>query len=379
MDNKVILFDKNVNRYRRFADECAERDDFFGTLRFLTSAKNIAPDNLDVITDFADAYADMGLLEISNRYWFKYLDKAPKDRVAVAYEELAINFFYMDNFWASSYYFHQKLATDGFISKEGLSQEIIDFFSGEEHKKGSYKIVYPFDRADYSYEVKKAKHLIAVGAFDESAKILSSIPKECLDEETFGDLAVCLFMCDDLNQSEEVSRLCLTMHGENVTAFCNLSTVYDMREDFDNSDYYYQKALSCRTGDKGEAYKIATCAIEREDHLTVCECLKTILKERPYELNMRFFYGLCLANLKNYRAAVEQLKIAHSLDPDDFSVEYYLNYVTKMSESGADEENLTPFKYVKDVPEEIAKKWKKKIRALIKTPEKISSALKKPK
>lgn len=377
MENKVILFDKNVNRYRKFAEACADKEDFFGTLRYLTSAKSLAPDNLDVIMDLADAYADMGLLEVSNRYWFKYIDKAPKERVAVAYEEIAINFFYMDNFWASSYYFHQKLATDGFISKEGLSQDIIDFFSGEEHKKGSYKIAYPFDKADYSYDIKKAKHAIAIGAFEEGAKILSNIPKECMDEEAFGDLAVCYFMSDDLDASENASRDSLKIHGENVTAFCNLSTVYDMREDFDNSDFYYKKALSCRKGEKGEAYKIATCAIEREDHITVCDCLKTILNERPYEQSMRFFYGLCLANLKNYQAAAEQLKIAHSLDPEDFTVEFYFNYISKMSESGTDEENLTPFKYVKEIPEEIAKKWKGKIRALVKSPEKAFSALKK--
>ena len=94
----------------------------------LLSARNIDPENLGVITDIADLYADTGLLELSNKFWFLYLNKAPKEKRALAYEELAINYFYLENFWASSYYFHQKLSVDGFISKEGLSQEIIDFF-----------------------------------------------------------------------------------------------------------------------------------------------------------------------------------------------------------------------------------------------------------
>ena len=108
MEENLLLFDKSVSRYRKLADECSEREDFLGALRYLTSAKNIDPKDLGVIMDIADAYADAGLLELSNKYWFLYLDSAPKDKVAVAYEELAINYFYMDNFWASSYYFHKK-------------------------------------------------------------------------------------------------------------------------------------------------------------------------------------------------------------------------------------------------------------------------------
>ena len=377
MSEKILLFDKPISRYRKLAEECAKKEDFAGAIRFLTSAKNIDPFDLNVLADLADNYADAGLLENSNKQWFKYLDKAPKEKVSVAYEELAINYFYLDNFWASSYYFHKKLEIDGFISKEGLSQEIIDFFSGEEHKKGSYKIAYPFDRADYSYEIKKAKHCISVGMFDEGAKILQSVPFECLDEDGFGDLSVCLFMNDDLDGAEEVCRQSLKMHGDNVTAFCNLSTVYDMKEDFDNSDFYYRKALACKKGDKGEAYKIATCAIEREDHEMLLECLKAILDERPYELNMLFFNGLCYANTGKIERAREQLKFALALDPEDSVIKFYYDYVKEIFETGADKDNLLPFKYVKELPEQVIKKYKKSLKELIKNPEKMAYKVKK--
>ena len=377
MEEKVLLFDKNIERFRTLADERAEKEDFLGALKFLLSARNIDPENLGIISDIADLYADTGLLELSNKFWFLYLNKAPKEKRALAYEELAINYFYLENFWASSYYFHQKLSVDGFISKEGLSQEIIDFFSGEELKKGSYKIVYPFDRADFSYELKKAKHYITIGAFSESEKVLKSIPKECLDEEALGDLAVSLFMEDDLIGAEEVCRESLTRYGENVTAFCNLSTIYDMREDFDNSDYYYQKALNCKKGDKGESYKIATCAIEREDHRTACDCLKNILEDRPYELSMRFFYGLAFANLGNFERAEEELKTAYTLDPEDLTVKYYLEYVMDINNGKGDYLNLAPFKYVKELPEKVFEERKKRIKELLKTPEKFSSIVKK--
>ena len=374
--DRVLPFDKNVTRYRRLADKRSEKEDFSGALAFLTSAKSIDC-SLDVLVDIADTYADMGALELSNKYWFKYIDKAPKEKVAMAYEELAINYFYMDNFWASSYYFHQKLSVDGFIAKEGLSQEIIDFFSGEEYHKLSYRIVYPVERADFDYEYKLAKHAMAVGAFDEGAKILSKVPFSVITEEYAGDLAVCYFMTERLDEAERVSRKSLEVHGENVTAFCNLSTVYDMREDFDNSEYYYRKALTCAKGEKSEAYKLATCAIEREDHAVAADCLKKILDDRPYELSMRFFYGLALANLKSFERAEKELKCAYALNPDDIVVKYYYDYVRRLAEQNSDKDDLMPFKYVKEIPEKIAKKWARIIDDTSQTPERAEAALKK--
>ena len=377
MENKVLQFDKSVDRYLKLSDNKIKEKDFLSALSFLFSAYKIDSENLEVITALADLYANMNLMEISNKYWFIYLDKAPKEQLAIAYEELAINYFYLDNFWSSSYYFHKKLSVDGFISKEGLSQEIIDFFSGEELKKTAYRVVYPPERANYSYEIKKAKHFIAVGGFSEGALELSKIPLEQMDEETLGELAVCYFMSDDLDKAEEVCRYSLKKHGDNITAFCHLSTIYDMKEDFDNSEFYYQKALALRTGDKGESYKIATCAIERQDHENVCKCIEKILEERPYEYAMRFFYALSLANLKDYERAEKELKKAYLIDPSDQAIKFYLDYITGLKNEGSDYLDLMPFNYIKDMLEKVVNDFKKKVSSLIKHPDRIYSALKK--
>jgi tetratricopeptide (TPR) repeat protein len=365
-----------VSRYRRLADERSDKNDFSSALAFLHSAKQI-DFNLDVIVDIADAYADMGNLELSNKFWFLYLDRAPKDKVALAYEELAINFFYLDNYWAASYYFHQKLSVDGYISKDGLSQEIIDFFSGEEQRKTAYRIVYPREKANFDYEIKKAKHFMAISEFAEAEKSYSKIPKDCMSEETLGDYSICLFMSEKFDDAEQICRYSLEKYGESVTAYCNLSTIYDMKEDFSNSEYYYQKALEQRKSENSESYRIATCAIEREDHQTAADCLKDILDDRPYEISMRYFYGLALANLGNYTHAVKELKEASFLNPDDFVVDFYLGYVLSLEKGESDKLNLLPFKYVKELPECIVKDYEKQIRSLASSPEKVALAIKK--
>ena len=141
---KIIQFEKTPERNKNLARERVKKEDYLGALSILLSTEKPL---YDTYAEIADVYADMGLLELSNEYWFKYIDCAPKDKVAVAYEELAINYFYLENLWASGYYFHQKISVDGFISKEGLDQEIIDFFSGEDYKKHAYRIAYPKDNA----------------------------------------------------------------------------------------------------------------------------------------------------------------------------------------------------------------------------------------
>lgn len=377
METKVLQFDKSVDRYIKFSKEKSAQEDFVGALNFLFSAKSIEPDNTLVLALIADVYADMNLFELSNQYWFEYIDKSAKEKHAVAFEELAINYFYLDNFWASSYYFHKKLDIDGYISKEGLSQEIIDFFSGEELKKTAYRIVYPFERANYDYEIKRAKHAITLGLFEEGIKYLSRIPQQRLDEENAGNLAMCYFITDQYDKAEEVCRLSIKNHGPNITAYSHLSTIYGMKEDVDNSDFYYQKALSLRKGEQGEAYKIATCAFEREDHQNVLTSLEEIIKERPFEYTMRFFYGLALANVRNYQGATEQLKQVVLIEPNDMVIKFYLEYIEKLAVDGNDFLNLLPFNYVKEIPEQVTKEWRKKIKFLVKNPDKISSALKK--
>lgn len=368
--------DKSAERYKKLADARAEKDDLLGALALLYSVKD-ERNSHQILVRIADVYADMGLLDLSNRFWYKYMFYAPKEKVSTAYEDLAINYFYMDNLLASGYYFHKKLSVDGYISQEGIDKEVLDFFSGEEYKRHAYRIVYPYDKADFTLDVKNGKRAIALGAFEEAVKILSSIPEQCRDEEVSGDLTVAFFMCDDLDGAEKECRSSLKRHGETVTAYCNLSTVYDMRKDYENSEYYYHKALDCKKGAKGEAYKIATCSIERQDHETAKRCLETILSERPYEISMRFFYGVALLNLGEYEKAVQAFKMAYRTDPNDFVIKYYLDFAIKIFRGGEDKEKLLPLSYEKEIPHKIATKYYKEIKELAKSTDKSVLAMRK--
>ncbi len=374
MERGVLRFEKDESRYIRLADERMQKDDLPGALGFLFNALALNR-SAQTLMDIADVYAQMELYELSNKYWFYYMEKAPKDKVSIAYEELAINFFYMDDYLSSSFYFHQKLSADGFLSKDGVDKEIIEFFSGEEFKNNAYYIAYPFDKADYSYTVKRAKRALSGGNYLEAIKLYEKIPIECHDEESLGDLSICYLMNDDADKSASVARESIAFLGENVTAYCNLSNVYDFKEDYEKSEYYYQQALSLVNGDKNEELKLATCAIERSDHKTVKECLKKILDERKYDTTMQFFYGLSLLNTGDFEGGRACLSAVYRLDVTDKVFKFYAEYANKLCCGGGRE--YLPIKYVKSFPESVVKDYENKLSKLISVANKSGVSLKK--
>ncbi len=372
---KIIQFEKNEDRYVRLADVSIEKEDYVSALGFLFNALSLNR-SAETLMDIADVYAQMGLYELSNKYWFFYMEKAQKEKVSIAYEELAINFFYMDDFLTSSFYFHQKLTVDGYLSKDGLDQEIIEFFSGEEFKKNAYYIAYPFEKADYSFMAKRAKRALSSGNFLEAIKLYEKIPVECRDEEISGDLSVSYLMNDQPDKSASVARDWLAKNGDNVTSYCNLSNVYDFKEDYEKSEYYYKKALSSAKGDKNEEFKLATCAIERGDHDVVKKCLKKIISERPFDTTMRFFYGVSQLNTGDIEGGCQSISTAYRIDPSDKIFKFFAEYSLKLCQ-GKKVENYSPIKYLKCLPESVEENYKKKLLELTSNPNKISFALKK--
>ena len=129
MESKVVKFEPTIKNYLFLADRCYDRGSVSDALCYLFKAETIAPDSPEVLSAIADAYADLDMLELSNQYWYYYIDCASKEKQSVAFEEMAVNYFYMNRVFASGYWFHQKLARDGFISPELLDPEISAFFS----------------------------------------------------------------------------------------------------------------------------------------------------------------------------------------------------------------------------------------------------------
>lgn len=363
MESRVIKFETGADTYRRLAGALADDDKFTEALGLLFSALKKFPKDGGVITDIGDIYADMSLWELSNKFWFYYLATQPKEKAGVAYEELGINYFYLDNLFAAGYYFHLKLATDGSFSREDFGDEINDFLNNVQNDLKEFRIVYPYERADYSLNKKLAKKAYALGDYDAASAVYSAIPHQCLTEDDGGELAVSLFMCGDDDEVLKVCKNSLIDHGENLTAYCNLCALYNARGDADKSAYYYKKALSLRKFDKDEPYKLIPCALEQHDHDTAIRCIEDILADRPSDPWMLLFYGFALANVGRFTKAAEQFNAAYRVAPYIRPLGFYAEYFRNAAKGEfSDDKKLLPLEYVRGYQPKTVNRFKRIIK-----------------
>ncbi len=377
MEDKVLAFTKNVKTYRELAKRSMIKGDYEKAFGFLFSALSICKNPYEIYGDLADAYSETEQFEKATEYWFKYIDRAPEDKVSIAYEELAVNFFYQDKIFEAGYYFHKKILTDGFVSIEGLGEEIAEVLNYSGFDKGAYHIAYPYDRADYSYEKKLAKRSFGLGDYNSATKLFDKIPSECMEADAFGEKAVAHFLQGDDEKTLESCRESIRVNGENLIVYCNLSTYYFSKHDDEKSAYYYNKALEYFEKTAEQSYQMASCAIEQRDHKTANECLSKIVAERRYDVIMRVYYGISYINLGEYERAEEEFSFALRLNPFDRVLSFYVDLAKSLRLGEEKAQSLLPVKYNKEYPDKVARKFKRLIKDLINERRELS-ILKKP-
>ncbi len=374
--DKVLLFDKSEERYLKLADKRIEENDYVGALALLFSAMEKSS-NYEIYQKLAQVYSKIEQYELSNKYWFKYMYSAPKNKVTRCYESVASNLYELNNLWGAAYYIHQKFTIDGVLTKEIASQEVLDFLSGEDKKESRFRVVYPYDKADYNLEIESARQALNMNDFKSAVSFFESVPIPCLDEDALNDFSVAYMMVDDYDSAEKVTRESIKKYGETLGALCNLSTISQMKKDAENCKYYYDKAMALRTGAQGECYKILNPAIEMNDHVTIKDCLEKILLEKPNDLTIRFYLAISFMNLYKYDEALNQLKNVYQHNPFDFVVEYYIDLVKSIKAGGGEEQRLLPLPYIKSLPKKVVKRYEKRIKNLLESPIKITQEIKK--
>lgn len=357
---KVFEFTNAKERYLSLADKKVEKGDFVGGLSMLYSAYNLSGDK-EIFGDIAELYADMELYELSNKFWFKYLDAMPKERSGAGYEALGINYFCLQNFFVSSYYFHKKVLTDGFISQDGLTEEMMEMFSDSFGKKKAYRIAYPFDKADYSIELNNAKRALVNGDYASAIRLYESVPEGSKQfKEASGELAVVHFITGDVDKAIEITKESIKKEGESTSLLCNLSSMYLQKKNQDKSAYYYNRAKEIFDGDKEGTYKLSTCALEQKDTKIALIYLEKVVGERPYEVNLNFLYALALANDNQFEKALEVIRKVYLIMPHDVVYKYYLELFSSVL-AGENHDDLFPLEYVDDLPKAARNKRARRI------------------
>ncbi len=382
MESRTLSDKEFVTLCRLKAMDARDEGEYVKALSFLHSAC-ARSDDYDILSDIADVYTDMELYELSNKYWFRYMDVAPKEKVSVAYEALALNLYCLDNVIECNYYLHKKLAEDGEFSNDRLTEEDVVNFMESLSKENDYRIVYPAEKADYSVEIKNAKRALAFGDFEGAIKEYEKVQEGAKQyAEAQRDLAVALFLSGETQKGIDSLRALIKNTGGDLCSYCNLASMYKYQDELHKSSLYYNFALSFKPSTVDEHFKLATCALEQNDIEVASENILIVLKERPYELALKNFYGQILINKGEYKKAQAVFTELYTINPDCYHAQFYAKLCEGLQADGKESKSakkLLPLTFVEAVPEEEFNVRAKKINELAKAGErKRAVALKNP-
>ena len=373
MEEKILSFN-NSEVFRNLAGKYANEGNYVKALNFLFTALENCKDKLDILADIAQIYSDMDLFDLSNKYWFKFLDKAPKIDKGLAYEELLSNYFYLEKIWIAGYYFQCKLEQDGKLDKLNIDEDIINFFSEqsslvEKKKRKQYYTVYPLEKADYSHIEETASQSMLLGDRITAVQMLLTIPPEKRTEKIVQDIACACYFTGDIDTIIKVCLQSLNCFGDNITALSYLSIAYKMKNNNEKSEFYYRKALSLIKSKeyiehkkaknfKEDAYKIFSCAIEHCDYQVINEYANIVISDRPYDANMYYFYAINCLNMGNYDKAVELFAYICKIEPDNLLFLEMLKLSKDFANGKIQIGQYLPFDYIKEFPKKLCQKYK---------------------
>lgn len=375
---KTFQFSLLAKTVKPIVDKKVEGGDLTGALSLLRTS--LEKDfSLETIKDIALTYSEMEQYELSNKYWHKYLSLAPKNMCGIAYEELLMNHFCLENRSATVHYFMQKIELDGFVSDAVLDSGIKEAL--EEPKKPTFRLLKPVEKADFSYELSEARREFSRGRYEKTIELLTQIPKGCPQYiDSLEDLSLAYYLQGDAEKGISIQRELIKEKGENVISFCHLSGMYKTLKNEDKSLYYYNRAKEMQSTDPEDVYRLAFIAFEREDGAFAIECMEKIILERAYDVNMLYFYGLALINCNRYEDAEKVLKKAYRINPDERSLAFYIRLCDSLKKGETEYKKHLPLRYYLDCPESVYAERIKRLSAFDSKDKKaISNFVKSPK
>ncbi len=355
MEEFTINQNEYSERCKQLAENALNQGEHVKALTFLQSALKQNPD-YQTYAQIADVYAHMELFELSNKYWFLYMDKAPLEKRSVAYEALALNLYYLDCPIECNYYLHKKIVTDGELSNERLTEEDVENFMDAFSPVQNYHVAYPFENADYSLPIKKAKKALSIGDFDQAVDNYQKVPKGAKEyAEAQRDLAAAYFLSGDTVKGIEILRDLVKQTGGDLCSYCNLASMYKYESQLEKSRLNYAFALNFEPKNLEERFKLATCALEQNDAEVAGKHIQIVLKERPYEISLKTFYAQMLINRGEYAQAQQAFNELCNINPDCDYLRYYFNLCHALVDGGEGAKaarKLLPLNYVEGLPKE---------------------------
>ena len=362
--DKILNFKRDKETYSKIAQKRMDDGDLIGALScFFSSLKQEF--SIDTVKDIAYVYSQINLYELSNKYWYLFLSKAPKNRVAEAYEGLGINYIFEEDLRTGNYYLglisKKKLMDDDNPVEDDFIEKMSEYFS----RTQKLKVVYPPESADYGEELFNGRFALANADYKKAIEFFSAVPKGCKQyNESREELATAYYLAGEFEKGVKVVKENIAEKGETLSDTCKLSQIYKaMAEEGENAKYYEEKAAyyynkAKEIGDKNlsETFKLSFTAFEQRDDKTALRCMEKITADRKYDANMFFYYAVSLLNNGFIEKSYDTFNYARRIYPFSDVINYYADKVGEILRTGCDKDKIIPAKYRFAIPQKEADK-----------------------
>lgn len=343
----VIQFDRSDLRLLDLAVRRREKGDYEGALATLFSLEDNGCKLIDVLSEIATTYMDLGLYTHATKYWFRYLAHCTKNKQSRAFNALGACYFYMDNFPMSGYYFERQIIQFGDEPQE-YDDVMMEFYDGfSEIAKPDFYLCYPEKNIPSSRIVEESDVLFLKKDFKGAEEMLAGIEK---DDEYYSEaqskIAACKFCEKDLDGAIEVLKSLVESDGKDKLALINLIGMFFVAGRGKEAEPYFKMCEELDFKESAECYKLAASYCDAGKTEMAEKYLEKAVADEPYDINSVFLLALVYYNLKKFKNAEKYFSRCYKITQSPTA-----KYYCKLCRDTAD--GVTEFRtlsYVFNVP-----------------------------
>lgn len=360
-ERKVLQFGKpsdNVKVYLDIANRRADEGDYIGALASMFSLLDGCDKKgrCDVLAEIAQLYTQMGMTYLSNRYWFEFIENAPKNRITEACDAVAFNCFISGDKYAAKEALMYNYS-DEIIDATEDGWRILDAFLRKNMQNGSLGVVYKPEYSNFYTPDERMRLAFKGGRIEEYIKKYASVPEaELTGEENYALTMAYFYSGDEKKAAERCARTIKKGYG-GFYAYCALFDINTAKEDKNKKRYYYSKLLECAKTFEVDFYRLAICAAEQRDHERVLEFIFKVLAETPYSLALNYYAAIASINTGNFSAAERFIGQCLKVNREDGIYKFYADFVKKLAAGDKTAKSSLPLKYEKTLPKKYVEKY----------------------
>jgi len=320
-DNKVQKLEFSDEFLMSAAEKRYESGDYLGALTMLNKRSGMYLPSADASALYGDIYESLGIWQLCEDAWFRFLDTCNEADFAEGYEGLSVAFMNLGDDLRAELYYRR-----AYSLINGLSDDDNDLPTFTEQEKPQLRIIHSSDGSVGDPELLRRGVLyVKMGALNEAREVLSEIPPESIDYASAKGLsAMCLLLSGDTESAAKECETLLTTHPDNVHALTTYCAVLGAQDKKEEAREIGKRLAGIQTDSLEDLYRIATALCETGLDEEAYEKLSVLVRKMPYDDNFLWFHAVAAYRTGRIEDAIASLETLTTVYPRKEVARYFL-------------------------------------------------------